>query len=214
MPLSPPAAAQPTAETNPYLIGFKASLVKRWSHTRMRELYQELDLATYLWALDREPEALDILDSITTAIPRSSGDYNVWSPVVAMHALQARIQRARPSQPDRFAPDDRTAPNSDAPSVTTFASPNTAAVLDDPGLADNPSYIASQVTEAEAKFKAALAVRSISSSCRDLSRALCPLFVLSELAAARHPFAAYYDPTAPDRLIQQGRKALASRLTS
>ncbi|MEV5573580.1 hypothetical protein AB0L06_26360 [Spirillospora sp. NPDC052269] len=204
MPISPPPAALPVAEPVPYLLRFKTSLAKRWSHTRMRELYQEFDLATYLWALNREPEALDVLDSITTAIPTSNDDYNVWSPVVAMHALQARILRAGSAA---GPPDDE---DGSAPA----ASRNSAAVLADPGLADNPSYIASSVTEAESKFQAAAAERSLASSCRNTSRALLPLFVLSELALARHPFAAYYSPSEPDRLIPVGREALAARLTS
>ncbi|MCP2340623.1 hypothetical protein [Actinomadura rupiterrae] len=192
MPITPPAAADPAAETNPYLIRFKSSLVKRWSHTRMRELYEELDLATYLWALDRGPEALEILDSVTTAVPKSSGDYNIWSPVVSMHALQARILRSASAAPTR----------------------NVDAVLDDPGLADNPSYIGAQVTEAEAKFADADAQRGRTSACRRYSRALCPLFVLSELALAHHPFSTYYPEDAPDRLIQQARPSLATRLTA
>lgn len=205
MPISPPPAALPAAESVPYLLRFKSSLAKRWSHTRMSELYQELDLATYLWALDREPEALEILDSITTAIPKSNGNYNVWSPVVAMHALQARILRTSSTtvSAERLGDEDGSA---------SMSSLNTHAVLDDPGLADNPSFIASQVTEAEDKFQKAATERSIASSCRNYSRALCPLFVLSELAIAHHPFAAYYDPSEPDRLILEGRALLAARL--
>ncbi|WP_026412442.1 hypothetical protein [Actinomadura oligospora] len=196
MPISPPAAAHPVAEPVPHLLRLKTSLVKRWSHTRMRELFEEFDLATYLWALNREPEALEILDSITSAIPASNGDYNIWSPVVAMHALQARILRAAPTSGEN-GPEQAAS----------------KAVLADPGLADNPSYIASLVTEAEPKFQAAAAERSRASSCRNLSRVLLPLFVLSELTRARHPFTAYYTPSEPDRLIPMGRQALATRLT-
>ncbi|MFC5186698.1 hypothetical protein [Actinomadura harenae] len=191
MPITPPAAAQPAAEPVPYLLRFKTSLVKRWSHTRTRELFQECDLATYLWALNREAEALEILDSITTAIPASKGDYNIWTPVVRMHALQARILRT--------------------PTGSSHTR-NVNAVLADPGLADNPPAIASSIPEAEAAFQAATG-RSLASSCRNHSRALGRLFLLSELARAHHPFAAYFSPSTLDDLIPAGRESLATRLT-
>src|SRR5690242_5873759 len=68
-PVTPPPAASPAGETNRYLAKVKTSLTRRWSHTRMRELYEEADLARYLWALEREAEALDILRSVTSAVP-------------------------------------------------------------------------------------------------------------------------------------------------
>ncbi|MEV4251640.1 hypothetical protein AB0J52_00575 [Spirillospora sp. NPDC049652] len=231
MPISPPPAAQPLAEAVPYLFRFKSSLVKRWSHTRMRELYQEFDLATYLWSLNRESEAVEILDSITNAIPKSMGDYNIWCPVVAMHALQARILRGHSAAgtgeeadgenvstpvPPHADDADRANPEQGRRAVLPVLrlADNVGAVVADPGLADNPPYIAESVTEAEDKFKAASSEKSRATACRNLSRALCPLFVRSELALARHPFSAYYDPSEPDRLIQIGRAALATRLTS
>ncbi|RFU41015.1 hypothetical protein DZF91_14080 [Actinomadura logoneensis] len=201
MPISPPPAAQPFAETVPHLFRMKSSLVKRWSHTRMRELYEEFDLATFLWSLDREPEALEILDSIAAAIPESKGDYNVWSPVVSMHALRAHILR-----------------NASAPAVAedenSALRASVRAVLADPGLGDNPSSIASEVTEAEDEFRDAASGRSRAAACRNLSRTLCSLFVLAELALARHPYSAYYNPSEPARLILKGRTILAATLTS
>jgi hypothetical protein len=197
--VSPPQAAMPDAEPCRYLVRFKTSLVKRWSHTRMSGLYEQLDLAVYLWALEREEEALEILRSTTAAIPAppmSSGgvDYNVWCPVATTNALEARICRV--------------AGDTEAAAVPT------ARIMADPGVADNRSYIADKVAEAENKFGGAAAEKSVKWACHRLSRTLMDLFLFGELAAAGHEFAAYYDPEEVERLIAAGRAALHARLST
>jgi hypothetical protein len=47
---TPPQAAKPEGEPSRHLARFKASLVKRRSHSRMNELYDQLDLATRILA--------------------------------------------------------------------------------------------------------------------------------------------------------------------
>lgn len=91
-PLTPLPAASPVNESNRYLVKLKTSLARRWSHTRRKELYEQADLARYLWALEREAEALDMVRSVTSAVPLPGRlpNYNVWCPVVTMDALEAR----------------------------------------------------------------------------------------------------------------------------
>ncbi len=47
----PPPAALPDGETNRYIARFKSSLIRRWSHIKTEELYEQADLARFLWAL-------------------------------------------------------------------------------------------------------------------------------------------------------------------
>ena len=63
-PEAPPDEASPEGEPNRYLAKFKASLCKRWSSTRMETLYEIFDLAAFLWALERNDEALAIAGSV------------------------------------------------------------------------------------------------------------------------------------------------------
>ncbi len=193
----PPAAANPGDEENRYLLKFKSSLIKRWSHTRMAELYEIVDLSVYLWAVDRSDEALDILRSLTTAItepPRTRDgtvDYNLWCPVVAADAHEAWLLRGR----------------GDA-----AAQGPSARVVGDPGLADNPEFICEQVVDAPAKMTAAAAEKSVKRACHRLSRTLIGLLLLAELATAGHPYAGYYDAAEVTKLIESGRERLRTRL--
>jgi len=193
----PPIAARPDGEENRYLLKFKSSLVERWSLTRMTELYEIVDLSAYLWAVDRSEEALAVLRSVTTAItepPRTRDgtiDYNVWCPVAAANALEARLLRDR----------------GDA-----AAQPAADRLVGDPGLADNPDFIRERVTDAPGKMATAAAETSAKRACRRLSRTLLDLLLLAELAAAGHPYAVYYDAAEVAQLIESGRDLLRTRL--
>ncbi|MEV5651298.1 hypothetical protein AB0L57_23865 [Nocardia sp. NPDC052254] len=195
--VAPPAAANPDDEVNRYLRKFKSSLVERWSHTRMKELYEIVDLSVHLWAMDRDDEALAILRSVTGVItepPRTRDgtvDYNVWCPVVAADALEAWLLRARGDVAARVP---------------------SARISDDPGLADNPDFISDQVVSAPAKMAAAAAESSVKRACHRLSRTLIGLLLLAELAAADHRFAGYYDADEVVALIGTGRDLLRTRL--
>ncbi|MCO5968465.1 hypothetical protein [Actinoallomurus soli] len=194
--VTPPSAASPAGETNRHLAKVKTSLARRWSHTRMKELYDEADLARYLWALEREAEALDILRSVTSTVPvpGASPNYNIWSPVVTMNALEARIHR--------LAGDDAAA-----------AAP-AARLLADPGLAPNRAAITEQIADAPAMLAAANAETSVKWACHRLSRSVGSLIHLHELAVAGHPYGAWYDAGEVDRLIVEGRALLAARLSA
>jgi hypothetical protein len=59
--------------------------------TRQRHRALDVDLARFLWALEREEEALEILRSASSVITTPFGrdglpNYNVWSPVADMDA--------------------------------------------------------------------------------------------------------------------------------
>ncbi|MEU1983585.1 hypothetical protein [Nocardia sp. NPDC019395] len=192
-----PAAAKPDDEDNRYLLKFKSSLVKRWSHTRMAELYEIVDLSVYLWAVDRSDEALAVLRSVTSVItepPRTRDgvvDYNVWCPVAAANALEGRLLRGR----------------GDAAVEVPVAR-----ITGDPGLADNPDFIREQVAVAAEKMAAAAAEGSVKRACHRLSRTLIGLLLLAELAAAGHPYADYYNAAEVAELIETGRELLRTRL--
>ncbi|WP_433177866.1 hypothetical protein [Actinoallomurus sp. CA-150999] len=190
----PPAAALPANETNRYLAKVKTSLARRWSHTRMKELYDQADLARFLWALEREAEALDVLRSVTAAVPVPGAEpnYNVWSPVVTMNALEARIRR--------LAGDEAGAATA------------TARILADPGLAPNRDFITEEIAKAPAALEEANAETSVKWACHKLSRRTGSLIHLCELAVAGHPYGQWYDAEEVDRLIVEGRALLAARL--
>ncbi|WP_328387497.1 hypothetical protein [Nocardia sp. NBC_00416] len=195
----PPAAASPDGEANRYLLKFKSSLVERWSHTRMTELYEIVDLSVYLWAVDRSEEALAVLRSVTTVItepPRTRDgtvDYNIWCPVAAANALEARLLRGRGDAAVQFP---------------------AARIVGDPGLADNPDFIREQVAVAPEKMAAAAAEVSVKRACHRLSRTLISLLLLAELAAAGHSYAGYYDAAEVTRLLETGRDLLHTRLVA
>src|SRR5262245_20402579 len=96
-PVAPPKEALPVGESNRYLAKFKSSLSKRWSSTRMAVLYEISDLALFLWALNRNKEALTVAASIASSIPsppplpRGGFNYHVWCPATLLHALVIRL---------------------------------------------------------------------------------------------------------------------------
>ncbi|MEV5703993.1 hypothetical protein [Actinoallomurus sp. NPDC052274] len=195
-PVTPPPAASPTGETNRYVAKVKTSLTRRWSHTRMKDLYEQADLARYLWALERETEALEILRSVTSAVPvpGASPNYNVWSPVVTMDALEARICRLAGDEAAAAVPVGR--------------------ILADPGLAPNRDFIVEEIADAPAALERANAETSVKWACHRLSRHVGSLIHLHELAVAGHPYGEWYDAAEVDRLIVEGRALLAARLSA
>ncbi|MDI2131304.1 hypothetical protein [Yinghuangia seranimata] len=194
-----PPDAQPDGEPNRHLARFKTSLAKRWSHTRMTELYETLDLSLYLWALDRDDEALGVLGSVTSAVTTPIGrdglpNYNVWSPVVAMNALEARILRL-------------------AGNPQAAATP-AARLASDPGLAPNRDFITDKITDAQGELDAAATETSVKWACHKLARRTGTLVLYAELAAAAHPYAAWSEADDVERLITTGRTHLRTRLTA
>ena len=64
----------------------------------MRSLYDICYLATYLWALDRKAEAMEIVSDIAKNVPEpppynGGFNYNIWCPAALSHALLVHLQK-------------------------------------------------------------------------------------------------------------------------
>lgn len=170
--LDPPDVALPEGESNRYVAKFKATLCKRWSSTRMETLYEIFDLAAFLWALERNDEALAIAGSVVAAVPTrpTLGDgfnYNIWCPATYSHALLLHL-----------ATDDWKA----------RAEASRAELLRDPGISrHNPDFIANKVVEAGQSAAAPAAEKTIKWESQELARFLGSLVLYSELAKAGTP---------------------------
>jgi hypothetical protein len=175
-------------------------LIRRSSHTKTEELYEQADLARYLWALSREQEALEILRSVTAAIPAPppfgrdrEPNMNIWSPVVSMHAMEVRLYR-RVGKPER----------SEAAA---------ARVVAHPGLPDNHKFIIGKVLRAPIVFREAEA-ETLKWACYSISRTIGRLIHLRELAIAGHRYGSYFDPEFAEGQIIEGRARLAEKLAA
>lgn len=171
--MTPPHEALPEGESNRYLAKLKTSLCKRWSSTRMETLYEIFDLAAFLWALERNKEALAIAASVAEAVPeppalpKGGVNYNVWCPATFSHALI--IHLAPKAWHDRV----------DA---------SRTALLGDCGIArDNPGYLAEQIANAQSEADGLAEPQSMKWECLTLARHLGWLVLCSELAKARDP---------------------------
>lgn len=79
-------------EENTFVKKYKISLSKRLSLSRTKELFEAVDLAFYLVALDRQPEALSLVSFLSNNIEFPE-NYNIWSPVGYAICLQIRLHR-------------------------------------------------------------------------------------------------------------------------
>lgn len=197
VPVAPPNAAVPDGESNRYLAKFKTSLCKRWTLTRMDTLYEISDLALFLWALERNREALAVANSIAAAIPAppplpgGGFNYNIWCPATFSHALVAHLSTAR-GQGDA----------------------SRAAILANTGISRaNPDYIANAVAEAGQLAGAPAGQDTIKWECQRLARALGKLVLYCELSKAGD---ALFKPhsKASAVIIPQLLSKLGSRLQS
>lgn len=82
----------PQNETHPFLQRFKKSWGKRFRHTRTEELFEGVDLAHYLTALEREGEARDLLHYLVDD-QEFNGTYHTWTALGCGMTLLARLQR-------------------------------------------------------------------------------------------------------------------------
>lgn len=169
VPAAPPNVALPDGESNRYLAKFKSSLCKRWSSTRMETLYEIFDLAAFLWALERNDEALPIAASVAASVPAPPplGDgfnYNVWCPATFSHALLVHLA---------------------AGTWLGRAKTSRAELLRDAGIArGNPDFIAEGVAAARQLAVTTAGQRTIKWECQGLARSLGSLVLYSELAKA------------------------------
>jgi hypothetical protein len=193
--LVPPKEALPVGEANGYLTKFKRSLSRRWSLTRMGVLYEISDLAVFLWALERDTEALAVAVSVAAGIPsppRLSGgrfNYNIWCPATLLHALVVRL-------------------SSDA----SRSDISLAALLNDFGISrNNPEYIAEAVETASRLAGTIIGNDTIKWECQRLARTLGSMVLYSELAKAGDSVFKNHGPNC-DSAIPELRSKLGIRL--
>jgi hypothetical protein len=180
-------------ETNAYVRAFKASLAKRWSFTRMETLYEIFDLAAFLWALEREREALNVAAVVSAAISsppplaRGGTNYNLWCPATFSHALVARLD-------------------------TTGGEASRDVLALDPGVArTNPGYVTSFFTDLPDTFEQAMADKTQKWGCQTLARTLGKLLLYGELARIADPLVAGHGETIEPSLAT-GLSRLRERL--
>lgn len=196
VPVPAPSVITEAVEENRFLAAFVVSLAKRWSVTRSVVLVDARQLALCWWALDRPAPAVELLAGVTEVVtgpvgPDGRSNYDLWTPVAGMNALQARIGR---EQRD----------GSGAAAAARF--------LADPALAPNRDFIVSTVVEAAGRIDESVAEKSPKWACQGLAVELAALVPLGELAVAGHEYAAWYDSDAVEELIGRARTALAERL--
>jgi hypothetical protein len=165
----PPVEARPEGEPNRWLAKLKSSLCARWSYTRSGTLYEIFDLAAFLWALDRNDEALAVAGSVAASVPaptpyRDGFNYSIWCPATFSHALVVRLVTG---------------------AWKARADASRAALLGDAGVArNNPEFIADDVAEARQLVAAPTDPRPTAWECHRLAGSLGSLVLYAELAAA------------------------------
>ena len=80
------------AEPVKYLQKYKPSLRRRFSLSRMEELFQAVDLGFYLVALHRPDEALEVVSFLDNQV-EFDGNFNIWTPAGYGICLQSRLLR-------------------------------------------------------------------------------------------------------------------------
>lgn len=172
-PETPPNEALPHGERNPFLVRFKSSLSKRWSLTRMETLYEISDLAIFLWALERQQDALGVAASVATGIPLPPSlpggkfNYNLWCPATHSHALVVHL--GPPGWRDRVEA-------------------SRAALLADPGIArNNPRYLSDRIAEARHSVDTPLHHKAAKTDYQTFARHMGALVLYNELAKAGDP---------------------------
>ena len=96
-PVDVPGVITAAGDPNRHLARWKASLARRWSLTRMRELFEAVELAWCFHALGREQEAQEVVRAI--GVVAFGGNYNIWTPVGHALCLQVRLARLAGDRP-------------------------------------------------------------------------------------------------------------------
>src|SRR5215472_14409415 len=91
LPVDVPAVIAAAGDPNRHLARWKASLARRWSLTRMHELFEAVELAWCFVALSQAQEAQEIVRAV--GMVSFEGNYNIWTPVGHALCLQARLAR-------------------------------------------------------------------------------------------------------------------------
>src|SRR5689334_9254929 len=86
-----PGAFLPDDEPNGFLRKFKSTRVSKWRLTSSASLWEMSDLATYLLALERPTEAIDVAGYPADRV-QFRRDYNIWSPVSCCMNVRSHAQ--------------------------------------------------------------------------------------------------------------------------
>ena len=175
-----------------YVAKAKASLAKKASLSRMDPLYDAVELAWFLTALDRGDEAKPLLDWIIAGVP-FKGNYSTWSPAGAAICLRARLARIEGDEAMRASVVNRLVAN---PAYATVERPQ----IDD-RIADDAQDI-----------DVALADKSQKWACHRLGRALMGLSYFRETAGAGFYYDDWIDTAAVDAQIDRALWMLRQRL--
>jgi hypothetical protein len=197
-PTEPPTEALPDRESNRFVAKFKTALCKRWSYTSMGTLYDISTLAAFLWALERDQEALAIAASVAAEVPappptpNGGVNYNVWCPATVSHALLVHLAGTQGSWQER-------------------AEASRQALACNSGIAKNPQFLSEAVEEAEQAAAAPADPKMPKQKVERLAYNLGNMVLYVELALAGHSF---FDASAEKArpLLPQLRSKLGTQL--
>jgi hypothetical protein len=187
-----PPAFSAEGETNAFLSAYKESRAGRWSLTRMEPLFEAVDLAVYLIALDRPGEALEVVSFLSSSVA-FTGNYNIWTPVGYALCWQARLHR--------LAGD------------TARADAALQRVREHPFLVNlRQERVGQLLDRARADIDAASREKTAKAACHKLARALDTACFFVETGHAGFPWAGWYSVPQGEALVMDGLGRMGERL--
>jgi len=185
----PPILTEP-GDANRYLARRKPTLARRWSLTRMSDLFDQVAFGVYLLALGREQDA-DSIFALIAEVPFSE-NYNVWTPVGYAICLHARLLCLSGDMPAWRATLERIGEHP----VEAYS------------VADLPAYLAALATDLDEGYRE----KSLKWGCYRMAMALAVLCYYRECALAGIEHDSPYDAEALESLILSGLSQLRERL--
>lgn len=190
-PVNVPAAVAREEDANRHLARMKASLARRWSLTRMRELFDAVHLAWCFVALGRTDEAREVVGALA-AVP-FAGDYNIWTPVGHAICLQARLER-------------------EAGDVAGWERDMARLRAHPVNVTTNPAATRKLLDSLPAQLEAGLRARSLPSAVEQITTALMELNYYHECGLAGIDYGLPYDVQALEPLLESGLDLLRQHL--
>lgn len=189
-----PAFLDASKESHPFIQSHKQALSKKWSVGAMGPLFAAVDLAYYLYALERSSEAEDICAFLASSVA-FAGNFNVWTPVGYGMCLRARLLRVAGKQGE----------------ATRALQP----VLEHPFRRLPPeAEMRAEVESLPQKLRDAATTRAKKAACQDIARQLYKVSLYSEHAAAKAQGYTFLAPKALESAWQDGLRLLCERLGS
>ena len=174
-----------------YLQRFKKSWVKRYRPTRSEEVFEAVDLAHFLAALEREDEATALLEFVTDGAA-FQGNFNLWTPMGYALVTLAWLRR-------RAGDDDGASRALDPLREKSF---RVAVTADEPQeLVDATPAVFDKAANDTQKW-----------GCLALSRHLMKLLFLTETAHDDFPHSGTYPTDALDAAVADCLEGLRAKL--